>query len=915
MVVAVIRNLKKFLNDLQSLREGFIHSCQEDSPGLVRVWNYSQSVLQAFQRIILEQDVSRKDWALVAVGGFGRLELSFYSDLDLLFLYRKKMPKVLEGVVKELCYGLWDLQFEVGYTVSSLKGVDRLVSENFATQTSYLETRFVVGDKDFYDQWRTKFLKPLGPRQKKSFLQLLLEHRKQRFEKFGESIYLLEPHLKEGLGGLRDIHLLKWAAGIFFGRPELSLLHSKGWLSDEERFWLEEALDFLWRVRLQLHALTERKQDRLLLADQVHVARRLGFEEGPQFQMDYLGSDESNVVSNGNDLAAEAFMRLYYRHTARVRRTAGFVLERLAREFSGQTVKRQRKKVLPGPLLLQGDRIFFQDPDLISGNPRLLMDIFWQASQWGAHFQHETGQIIREHLGDFPEELRSDPDLAGKFFQILSNFRTGADILKVMLETGFLEAYLPEFSAVRYRVQHDVYHLYTVDEHLLRTVSELQSFFVSGLPELESRVEGQKFTEIRFSDGNQDLGTGAQGGLKCKALGVVIPKVKAEVLFLAALVHDIGKGRGKDHCLRGAVISRAMGQRLGLCGQDLELLSFLVLNHVFLVEWALKRDLSDEKVIEAVALHVGSREKLLLLLLLSLADSKATGPQAWNAWRRSLIFELFFKVAHFLGQEGLEEDLKQQVLRIKENVLALIIKQDQPVQEEARRWVEQLTLRYLLSMSPGDICRHFFLERDPKASELLLECRLLPGGLWEMVVICPDQQRLFDLLTGVLWVNGINILAANIYTRAYNLAVDVLILDQISDPLHAQELWQRVETDLRSVILGEKELKDLLNATVRKKRHSRSGSANRQDRVVISEEASDFYTVIEVYTWERPGVLHLISTVLHDFGLNIKVAKISTPGAQVVDVFYVTDDDGNKIMDQGIHEKLTTSLLAGLQTL
>ncbi|MCF8038803.1 MAG: [protein-PII] uridylyltransferase [Desulfohalobiaceae bacterium] len=862
--------MKRLCKELGRIREDFQQECRQDVPGIIRARTYATDVLQAMEKHLKKPSPQGREWFLAAVGGFGRGDLSFVSDLDLLFLYRKNLSAELQEMIESLIQDLWDMGFEVGHTVSTVPELDKLMETDFSVKTTYLETRFVCGHRGFYDSWRSQvFRRNRARKKKRDFLESVKSSRQSRVKRYAESIYILEPHIKEGLGGLRDVHALRWLGGLFLGRPEYESLLHQGWITYLEHHWLEQAHDFLWRVRLQLHSLQGRRKDRLLLQDQTDLASRLGFLDGEQ------------GIS-----AVEVFMRRYYRQTARIRRVTDFLLERLSEDVA-QNLKKRRPKVLPGPFVLEGEHIHFHDPELVHSDPKILMRIFWQASQSGAHFHHGSGQIIRSNLDVFDRSLREDRELADLFFDIIQNPREAYRVLKVMMETGFLETYLPEFSEIRYRVQYDLYHIYTVDEHLLKTLQELHTI---------TRSE----QETAPAPGSPDP----------RELFRAIENKR--VLFLGGLVHDLGKGHGHGHAERGARLVVPLARRLHVSEPEITLLSSLVENHVLLAETALKRDLFDEKPIERCALKIGSLESLYMLYLLTVSDSRATGPQVWNTWRRSLINELFFKVENLLNnRQWQENDLTNRIAACREYLQKHLA--DRSELEEVLAWLEGLSFRYLLARQPEEFYRHYQLEKKLREQTLVLDVRSLPGQMWEATFICNDRPLLFDLLTGVFWAYGVNILSADIYTRGYGVAVDILIVDQIPDPLHPEKLWDKIRKDLALILTGEKQLETLLA----KSRPDRIGLSNplmvKEDKVVIDEQASDFYTVIEVYTWERTGVLHTISKVLHRFDLSIQLAKISTPGAQVVDVFYVTAVHGGKILDQKTHSRLETELLSALQ--
>ncbi|ABK16273.1 [protein-PII] uridylyltransferase [Syntrophobacter fumaroxidans] len=850
---------------LKDLRETFQQMCREDVPGVLAARTYAHQFHESLRKAFPETVVPEDGWGLLAVGGFGRGELGFASDIDLLLLYRNRLVKSHEALFKELVYCLWDSGFEVGHATASLSSMKRMAQDDFTVLTNILEARLIAGDPKLFSEWRESFFNGFGRQSRKKFLQNLVGYREERQQQYGGSSYLQEPHVKEGVGAMRDVHILRWAGHVFLRDPSFAAMVRKELMTNQEKLWLEQAYDFLWRVRLQLHRLTGRRQDQLLFMEQEQIAERFGCMAGQQ------GS------------AVEVFMRLYYRHTSRIRRTASFFLERVGETQKSFPGLRPRRRILPGPFLLEGKHLNFMEPEWIKKDPRLLMRFFWQAALSDAHFHHQAGQIIRENLAVFTDEARRDPEVVKQFFDILLDSEHAFSVVNVMLETGFLEVFIPEFAAVRYRVQNDVYHLYTVDEHLLRTVWQMHQM---------ERGDDEVAGELNPSD-------------------IFVHVKSRRVLYLAALVHDIGKGDGRNHAVRGGAMAGPIAERLGLDTHETGLLRFLVEHHLILAETALKRDLMDEKPIAQCAIQIKDRERLQMLYLLTIADSRATGPGAWSTWKASLVRELFVKVDRVLARGDLQgQDLEQRSGEVQENVLDLV--SDPAERERVRHWLERVSYRYLLSQAPTAIVEHHRMERALGNKPLVLASSPAEGEMWQLTVVTADRPGLFALITGVLWARGLNILSADIFTWESGVALDVLIVERLPDPLHPRELWERVEADLGRALEHRGYLDELLSNKRKPSILQQKNLPRKDDIVLVDEEASDFYTIIEVYTWDRPGVLHCITDTLYHLDVSIQLAKISTPGAQVADVFYVTDLSGNKLMDYEMHEKIRVSLLDSL---
>ncbi len=854
----ILSQIETITDKLKQKRTDFIYSCKFDTLGKISAQNYASSVVTIFRKGMESLELPKKDWCLAAIGGFGREELSFASDFDLLFLYKRKLKKEIANLIKALVQSLWDSGFEVGHRVIKLKEIKHIIKGDFPFLTSTLEATFLGGDNLFYKIWRTSFFNTFfsSYRKKISFLNSIIEFREERFKKYGNSSYITEPHIKEGKGGLRDIHIIKWLDKIFFNSSDLDYLVHKGYLLKIEKQWLEEAENFLWQIRLQLHRINKRAFDRLTLQYQKELAKLF-------------------LPFKAEKIATENFMEIYYRHSARIRRLSDFLLEKIKEEFQSKKIK---FKQIGKHFTVCGDDIKFSNPTIISATPQILMDIFWWMAKLGVHFHHETGQVIKKNLDFFSTKYICDKKVVNKFFDILLNQKFGFYTLYTMMETGFLDKFLPEFSHIRYKVQYDTYHTYTVDEHLLRTVYELHQL---------------------ISD---------------KKYKILFEKIKnfKKILFLAGLLHDIGKGSGKDHCIYGSKLCKKIGKRLYLDEKEIELLCFLVEKHLLLIHIALKRDLSEERPIEVCALEVGEVERLYLLYLLTIADSRATGPNAWNVWRSALLDELLIKVERFVvAQDWDIQEIQNKIKHIKLSVQEYVPKD---LKKDLLQWLDKLSIRYLLNTPVEDIILHFKLEKNLKEEKLFLVAKRLNEEIGKITIICHDRENLFDIITGVFWAYGLNILSANIHTRPYKVVVDEIIVKNIPDPSNWERLWEKIRKDMLLILENKSSLEDILSQKQIRKIVSLQRSVLRtKNEVLIDNEASDFYTVIEVYTWDRTGILCKISRTLHRYNLNISMAKISTLGSQVADIFYVTDKNGEKIYNEELLRKIRSSILTTLK--
>lgn len=860
------------------LRKTFQEKLRCGHSGKIDALQYAKEV-RGLLREYFEDAKKYDSWAFVGVGGLGRGEMSFFSDIDILFIYRRRLEKGLHECLRTLIYGLWDAGFEVGHNTASIPSLLKLAKKDFSVLTSHLTSCFITGSEELYRQWREALLGTfLSPRTGRRFLERLKMYIAERYSRFGDSSYVLEPNIKEGPGGLRDIHAIVWTSTALGRACDLSALVGD-LLTHDELQWLLDAEDFLWKVRLCLHGMLGKRQDRLSLAEQKDIANL------------WVGADR--VVIQDQDSSddhgrVEHFMRQLYRHTARVRRVLRFFIERVESSIGhGGRKKSGKAKIVEDNFVVENDHIRFVDPQSVPEKPYLLMRLFSLMAALGLHFHHEVGKIVRDNLFLVDEKVRSDPRWTAGFFDVLTSEKHGFDALKIMMETGLLGRFIPEFSDVRYRVQYDAYHIYTVDEHLLRTLRELYDL-----------------------SGEYDL----------------TPEDK-KVLYLAGLLHDIGKGKGGGHALKGAEMVRKIGERMNLGEAELDDLVFLVRHHLLLAETALKRDLEDEKPVANCASVVGNVRRLNLLYLLTIADSRATGPHAWNAWKATLLNNLYGKVKRFLTHRDWKEDTAERIKAKKEAVLALC---DEPYRDYVSAWLEDLSYRYLTSQPAEKILHHYRMEQEYlKRGGVIFDASIsnhqvpteeevsssVESTLWDITVVTGDRQGLFSIIAGVLWAHGVNVLSADIYTRSSGIAVDILTVNRVADPVNPDRIMSAIRKDLEKALLDETHLQKLLESR-RPSRFIKSEFVpKRPDRVVVDEDSSDFFTIVEVYTWDRPGVLYAITDELYKLGISIQLAKISTPGAQVADVFYVTDQEGRKLYDEKLYREIERRILDRLGSL
>jgi [protein-PII] uridylyltransferase len=814
--------------------------------------------------------------SLIALGGYGRRELCLHSDIDVLLLFKKTVPAQAKELIEEMLFPLWDLGLELGHATRSLNECLTLAKENFEVLTALMDAHFISGDYPLYldlvDKLHTKVL----PKKARPLNVWLAEQHKLRLDRFGDSTYLLEPHLKEGIGGLRDYHHMLWLANAYVGLREPRDLVFLAQLSNKEYQDLQQHVAFLLVVRNHLHHISGRRNDRVVFEYQEKIADRLGLNDGTQSR------------------AVEQFNSSLHATMAAIKSlTHSFVVSHFP------TRKRERKRshtgdITPGLTLDKGELAFRSASDILS-NTFLLMAIFEHSAHRGYPLSLEAKRLVREFLYLVDAPFRESTQIVNSFLNIMIESRHTFETLDQMMEVGFLGVFIPEFERVKKLVEFDAYHIYPVGMHTLHTVR-----YLKGLGEENDQLRKDLFAEL----------------------------VQPDRLVLAGLLHDIGK-IGKNHAVYGAEITKNILHRFHLNKDAIEDICFLVRHHLLLVETATRRDLNDEKIIVLCARTLGGVERLKMLYLLTWADSRATGPKAWNEWIANLINELFFKVLHILERKELAtQDASARVAHTKSEVRRSIgsLIHDQ----ELEHYFELMPPRYVLNTPVQEIIRHIRLaeqlEKKQNAPEgtqgkhpneiFIFESRRdTARDCWELTVLTMNRRGLFSNIAGVLALNNINILSADIYTWRNETAVDVLRVTNPPDDLFVQETWNKIQEDFKDVLSDTVSLESQMREKATSAIITEGKSPSRPPQVIVDNDSSDFFTVIEVFADDHTGLLYRLTHALFNLGLDIHLARISTKGDQIADIFYARDLDGQKLEDNNSVQEIKQALLRQLQDL
>ncbi len=812
-----------------------------------------------FRSISKEIDGAEKDTALVALGGYGRGELNIRSDVDLLLLYRKKITPAIEELTQRILYLLWDAGLDVGFSIRTVEESINLAKDDVKTMTSLLDIRFLFGDRGLFNTLNREKRKRLFNRRRvKGFIEDKILEGSKRREKYGGSVYILEPNVKEGEGGLRDVHTSTWILKAKFNGEEIPRL-----LTDKEEEELEDSLDFLLWLRNELHFETRRKMDQLTFDHQERVAGLLGYEK----------TEEA--------LPVEAFMQQYYRHASAISHLSNLMTSRL--------LKKPRKKLLWPYKKLRIDKDYIiargllcsTGDDIYENDPVAMIRAFEYSQVFDVDIDQTTRDLILMNLNRVDDDLRTSTDVSESFIKILRGkgvFRT----LSLMHELRFLERYIPEFGDITCKVQHDLYHIYTVDTHTLFAVRELER--LKDLYRKEFPLLCTLYEEVE----------------------------NPEALVLAIMLHDIGKSMGKGHSNKGAKLVPQICRRLDLSEDTTNLVIFLVASHLLLADTAQYRDLHDEKLVINFAKKTGDIERLNLLYILTFADVRAVGPEIWNNWKGTLFQELYFKALNVLERGSFElPDTVRKVKRVKENVKQILPDVNK---EEVEGYFQLLPARYFLSNTARSIAEHLKTTKTLQGRPYVMKVTQdRERRLTELVICTYDLHGLFSMITGVMAANSVNILNAQINTLKNGIALDILQVNNVFGDLITDESKLReIERDLLNVLTGKADVGEVVGK-MKPSLLDKKPRPKVPTRVLIDNDVSDTYTVIDIHAQDKLGLLYTITSTLTRLGLYIHISKISTKGEEASDIFYVRDIYGQKIVDRGKLKEIVDSVYSAIE--
>jgi len=867
---------------LQAQRESLHQRLKEGATGgeVVQAFSdFMDALLIARFREVLQQGnaeirASLQQCCLVAMGGYGRRELAPYSDIDVMLLTQGDQAEVAHTISKGVFHRLWDLGFQVGHSVRSIAECLEISETDLPACTSLMEARFLGGHAAVFQEFQRKFDRRILKRRSKKFILDKIEERQREYAKFGGTVFLLEPNIKKSKGGLRDLHLVQWVGQARYGVGTIQELSNRGILAFQDYQVLQDAQEFLWRLRGFLHFEAKRAQDILTFDDQVRLAKIYGLSDLP------------------NLLAVEQFMQQYFRHTTGLHDRCMRFLEQAQEQSWGDRLRRWwPNSLIENNFLIENHRLTIPSEKLLGvlESPVWLLRLFEISHDQAVPIDSRILNELSQHLTTVPNERFHTEAVSRLFRGILSRPGQIGHTLEAMHQASLLEKLVPAFARVRGLMQFNQYHKYTVDEHSLLAVKEAERL------QEEQGLVGEVYRQI----------------------------VDKDILHLAILLHDLGKGRPGDHSKIGQDIAHKMADRLGLAQEEREVLAFLVFHHLVMSHTAFRRDLNDPKIIETFARKMKTVAVLQKMFILTVADISAVGPEVMTKWKESLLGELYSRTyeAMVKGNEPTKTASGTTVLQpaARKSLLESMVTQGVAISEPDAGWslwvdgqLAQLPDWYVASTPVEQMAAHLLAMRDLSVRPIHVEGRFNAElGISEYVLITREQAKLglFMQVTGVLAALGLEVLNAQIMTLDDGTVLDIFsVNDSDCEGQPSDYRFDEVSQEIQAVMQGQYSVEQVFERRRRMFFGRQFPTGRRPTEVLIDNEVSDSYTVIDVFADDKPGLLFLLAKTLVQLDLSIHMARIGTQLDQVVDVFYVTTPSGEKIQEDALCEQIQVAI-------
>jgi len=807
--------------------------------------------------------------AVIAVGGYGRGEMAPFSDVDLLFLTPYKITPWAESVIESMLYILWDLRLKVGHASRTIRDTLRLGETDFTIRTALLENRFLAGEAALAKTLNLRLQNDIFKGSERAFTEAKLEERDARHEKQGER-YMVEPNVKEGKGGLRDLQSLFWIAKYLHRVKDVSELVALGFFTPDEFNTFAKAESFLWAVRCHLHLISGRANEQLTFDMQVAVAERMGYAD------------------RAGRRGVEIFMQEYFRQATAVGDLTRIFLTKLeASQLKSepllQRLLRRRKTLKEGYAEVHG-RLAIANASLFLSDPLNLLRLFEEGLRTGLLIHPDAMLLVTANLKLIDDAMRNDPRAQKLFLDLLLKHGNPERALRRMNELGVLSAFLPEFEPIVAMMQFNMYHHYTVDEHIIQCISHL------------ARIERRELIE--------ELPVSSS---------ILKEGINRRVLYVALLMHDIGKGREEDHAILGARIARRVGPRLGLKPREVDTVEWLVRYHLLMSDTAQKRDIADPRTVRDFAKAVQTRERLDLLLLLTVCDIRGVGPGTWNNWKASLLRALYRQTRRAMegGLEALNRE--QRGTDAKRNLREALSDWD------ARDLKHETSRHYPPYWQGLHVTAHVVfarLLRDLKENEIAIDLAIDEDrDATRACFALADHPGIFSRLAGALALVGANVVDARTYTSKDGFATAVFwIQDAEGHPFESDRL-PRLRKMIHKTLQGEIVPREAIKSRDKLKKRERAFRV--PTHITFDNDGSEIYTIIEVDTRDRPGLLYDLTRTLAASNVYIASAVIATFGEQVVDTFYVKDMFGLKFHSESkraaLERKLRTAIEEGVE--
>ncbi len=832
--------------------------------------NLVQSVLRVARKVLhpLNNPTTSERLAVLAVGGYGRFEMAPHSDVDLLFLTPYKITAWAESVIESTLYMLWDLRLKVGHSSRTIRDCLRLGREDITIRTALLEHRFLEGDRALAEELDETLWNKLFKGSAPEFIEAKLVERSERLKKNGNQRYVVEPNVKEGKGGLRDLQTLFWIAKYLHRVQDTSELVALGMFSAEEYETFQDAEEFLWSVRCHMHSIAGRAQDQLTFDLQVEVAAQMGYK------------------SHSGRRAVEHFMQDYFRTAT----TVGELTRIFLTGLEAQHVKREprligllrRRRAARGFRIVQ-NRLTFASADVIHKDRMMILRLFAEALRTGVLIHPDAMRLVAGHLHLIDDELRNSKEAAKLFLDTLLKYGNPERALRRMNELGVLGAFIPEFQPIVAMMQFNMYHSYTVDEHTIQVISN--------------------FTQIEKKELEDELPVASHILREGKP--------NRKVMMVAMLCHDIGKGRDEDHSVLGARLSRTISPRLGLSKKERDDVEWLVRHHLLMSDMAQKRDIADPRTVRDFARAVGSVRRLDLLTLLTVCDIRGVGPDTWNNWKAVLLRALY-RQTRLVLEDGLEAISREVRGDEAKRRLRRALEEEGWSKAEIKREVARHYPPYWQGLHVTAHVVFAHLLQDIAEDEVRMD--LFPDEDRDATRICfalSDHPGVFSRLAGALALVGAEVVDARTYTTRDGFATAAFWVQDAQGHPYAAGKLKRLSMMIDKSLKGEIITREAMKSRDVIKKRERAFKVPTS--ITFDNEGSEIYTIIEVDTRDRPGLLYDLTRTLADSNVYIASAVIATYGEQVVDTFYVKDMFGLKYHSESKRRSLEKRLREAIE--